>query len=98
MKLSLKEKTKLIRLSERASDLLVKMIDEELPKLKIPTEGDNEFKRILSQIYEICPLLSDSYKEMYNYAQKQKYMEEKGKKEDVYYKQLRRNSSLDDII
>ena len=66
MKLSLKEKTKLIRLSERASDLLVKMIDEELPKLKITTEGENEFKRIISQMIEICHLLSKSYKEMYS--------------------------------
>ena len=72
MKLNLEKKLRLIKLSERASDLLVEIIDESLPKTKAPTKRDVEFKEVLSRIYEICPLLSDSYTRMYNYIQKEK--------------------------
>lgn len=72
MKLTLEQRTELTGLAEKASDLLVKIIDERLPKTKKPTKTDNEFQAILSQIYPICPLLSDSYTLMYNYIQEQK--------------------------
>jgi len=84
MKLSLEEKTKLIELSEKASDLLVGIIDEALPKTKTPTENDVRFKKILSKIYQICPLLSDSYIRMYNHIQEQKISSH-----DSYVKRLR---------
>jgi len=87
MKLSLEEKTKLITFSERASDLLVKIIDKNLPKMRKPTKQDKEFKQILSKIYQICPLLSDSYVLMYNYIQKQKIS-----LGDSYFKRIRRAS------
>lgn len=86
MKLSSEEKSDLIKLSERASDLLVKIIEEELPSVRQPTDCDVEFKEVLSQIHPICPLLSDSYKIMYNHIQKQKISSG-----DTYYKRLKKN-------
>jgi len=85
MKLSLDEKLNLVKLSERASDLLVNIIDEDLPSVQQPTNRDIEFKNILSQIYQICPLLSDSYTLMYNHIQEQKISPE-----NTYYKRLRK--------
>lgn len=84
MKLTLEEKTKLIKLSERASDILVKIMDEKLPKEKTYTINDILFKGILLNIHEICPLLSDSYSIMYNYLQKQKISSK-----DNYFKQIK---------
>jgi len=83
MQLSLEEKTNLTRLSARASDLLVDIIDDDLPSLRQPTEHDLEFKDVLSQIYHICPLLSDSYTTMYNTIQEQKISAD-----HTYYKRL----------
>jgi len=85
MKLSLDEKSNLVKLSERVSDLLVDIIDEELPSVQQPTNRDIEVKDLLSQIYQICPLLSDSYTLMYNHIQEQKISSE-----DTYYKRLRK--------
>ena len=84
MKLSLDEKSNLVKLSERVSDLLVDIIDEELPSVQQPTNRDIEVKNLLSQIYQICPLLSDSYTLMYNHIQEQKISSE-----DTYYKKFR---------
>lgn len=86
MKLSLEEKTKLIELSEKASDLLVGTIDEPLPKTRTPTQNDIEFKEILSKIYQICPLLSDSYAHMYNHVQSKKR-----DSNDSYIKRISKN-------
>lgn len=85
MKLSLEEKTKLVKLGERASDLLVEIMDADLPEVQKPTKQDEEFNQVLGQIYLICPLLSDSYVLMYNHIQKQKISPE-----DTFYKNLRR--------
>jgi hypothetical protein len=90
MKLSLEKKAELSFFGIRASNLLVEIIDEPLPKEKIPTRRDIEFKEILAQINSICPLLSDSYMLMYNYIQKEK----SNPKEDSYLKHLRRNNAL----
>jgi len=87
MKLSLEEKTKLITFSERASDLLVKIIDKNLPKMRKPTKQDKEFKQILSRIYQIWPPLSDGYAVMYNYLQTGKIS-----LGDSYFKRIRRAS------
>jgi hypothetical protein len=86
MKLSLEQKTNLVSLGEKASDLLVKIIDEELPKSQQSTKTDIKLKEVLSQIYKICPLLSDSYILMYNYIQEQKISSR-----DTYYKRLRKS-------
>jgi hypothetical protein len=72
MKLSLEDKTRLIMLSEKASDLLVAIIEDKLPSSPQATNRDYEFKDTLFQIYDICPLMSDSYTIMYNYIQTQK--------------------------
>ena len=85
MKLSLEEKSRLMELGGKASDLLVNIMDENLPKTKEPTKNDTEFKEILSQIHEICPLLSDSYTGMYNYIQKQKTASK-----DYYVKRIKK--------
>lgn len=85
MKLSTEEKSNLVRLSERASNLLVDIIEENLPSVQQPTNPDIEFMKILSQIHKICPLLSDSYISMYNHIQKQKICQE-----NTYYKRLRK--------
>ena len=84
MKLSLKDLIEVKRLGESASNLLVNIMDEKLPKEKLPTEFDNEFKKVLIEIREICPLLSDSYAVMYNHIQ-----EVKISSGDGYYKRLR---------
>lgn len=86
MKLSLEEKATLTKLSERASDLLVDMINEDLPSKEKPTKKDLEFEQLLSQIYKVSPLLSDSYRTMYNYLQQQK-----ASPDDSYIKQLRKH-------
>ena len=86
MKLSLEEKTKLISLSEKASDLLVEILSENNPKEQIATERDKKIKNIFSQIHHTCPLLADGYIEMYNYIQKVKSKEEKL----TYLKRLRK--------
>ena len=85
MKLSLEQKSNLIKLSEKASDLLINIVDEDLPSVKQPTNRDLEFKKILAQIYQICPLLSDSYTLMYNHIQEQKIYPQ-----DNYCKRLRK--------
>ena len=85
MKLTLAEKTKLIELSEITAGLLVEMLEEDTPKTKKPTKRDIKFKKIISQIYGICPFLSDSYASMYNRIQKEKIS-----KGDSYVKRLRR--------
>ena len=85
MKLSLEEKTKLIELADKVSALLVGTIDEPLPKTKTPTKSDIEFKEILVKIHQICPLLSDSYTQMYNHIQ-----EQKRDSNDSYIKQLKK--------
>jgi hypothetical protein len=72
MRLSLEDTTKLTELGEIASDLLVKIMDADIQKEAVPTDMDILFKRTLTQIYSICPLLSDGYIKMYNYIQKQK--------------------------
>jgi FKBP-type peptidyl-prolyl cis-trans isomerase (trigger factor) len=71
-KLTLEETTRLTKLGEIASDLLVKIVDEHVPKEAIPTETDLLFKRTLEQIYYVCPLLSKGYVLMYNQIQKDK--------------------------
>lgn len=85
MKLSLEEKSSLIKLSEIASDLLVNIIDEDLSSVQQQTNRDIKFKNILSQIYQICPLLSDSYTAMYNHIQEQKISSK-----NTYYKKPRK--------
>jgi hypothetical protein len=87
MKLSPEEKkVKLKYLSEIASDLLVEIIDEALPKEKVPTRNDLNFKRVINNIYGLCPALSDSYKVMYNHIQ-----ENKIKPESSYVKHIKNN-------
>ena len=88
MKLTLGEKTKLIELSEMTSDLLVEMLEEDIPKTKKPTEKDIKIKKLIFEIYKICPLLSDSYASAYNCIQKGKIS-----KEDSYIKRLRRENN-----
>lgn len=77
MKLSLEDKTKLIILSERASELLVEIMNEENPKERIKTKADINFQNTLSKIFYICPQLSDGYMKMYNFIQETKSKEEK---------------------
>lgn len=77
MKLTLEQRTELTGLAERASDLLMKIIDERLPKTKTPTKTDLEFQAVLLQIHPICQWLSNSYVLMYNYIQEQKVREQK---------------------
>lgn len=72
MKLSLENRTNLIKLSERASNLLVEMIDEDIPSAERSTKREEEFEHVLSQMYKICPLLSNSYAKMYNQLQEEK--------------------------
>ena len=84
MILGAEDSIKLKELGEQASDLLVDIIDEELPDSKEPTKLDAKFNQVLTQIYQICPLLSDSYKLMYNHVQMEK--KEAG---HTYVKQLK---------
>lgn len=72
MNLKKQEKKKLIELSEIASDLLVEIMDEKPPQVRKPTKNEIEFQKTLHQIYNICPLLFDSYILMYNNIQKEK--------------------------
>lgn len=72
MKLSLEEKTRLKKLSEKCSELLVDIIDSEIPFLPISTEKDAQFIQAISQMHSICPSLSDSYVLMYNRIQRAK--------------------------
>lgn len=85
MKLSPEEKLNLVKLLERASNLLVDIIDENLPSVQQPTNRDIEFKKTLSQIYQIYPFFSDSYQLMYNHVQEQRISPE-----STYYKRLRK--------
>jgi hypothetical protein len=85
MEITLEEKSKLIELSEIASGLLVKVIDEILPEEEELTKNDMNFKKVISQIYDICPLLSDSYMLMYNHIQKEKLPPD-----NLYLKQLKK--------
>ena len=84
MKLTLTNKTELVGLSEKASDLLIKILEEKIPEAEIPTKNDLEFKRMVNQIYQISPLLSEGYIKMYNYLQKEKITPK-----SKYIKQLR---------
>jgi len=84
MKLTLANKIELIGLSEKASDLLIKILEEKIPKAEIPTKNDLEFKRMVNQIYQISPILSEGYLKMYNYLQKEKITPK-----SKYIKQLR---------
>jgi hypothetical protein len=85
MKITLEEKSRLIKFAESASELLVKIIDEDLPKEEEPSKNDVYFRHIISQINTICPLLSDSYVLMYNYIQKEKLSPD-----SLYLKRLRK--------
>jgi hypothetical protein len=87
MKLSLEKKTKLIELSERASDLIVGIMDEKLPKYRILTKYDKEFHEVIDKIEKICPLMSESYVNMYNDIQKKKIS-----KNSTYYKRLSKHN------
>jgi len=78
----------LIGLSEKASDLLIKILEEKIPKAEIPTKNDLEFKRMVNQIYQISPILSEGYLKMYNYLQKEKITPK-----SKYIKQLRINGT-----
>jgi hypothetical protein len=71
-KSSLTDEIRLIILSNQASSLILRIIDEEIPKERVPTQNDVEFQNVVNQIYLSSPLLADSYKVMYNYIQKQK--------------------------
>ncbi|OIO40562.1 hypothetical protein AUJ61_01840 [Candidatus Pacearchaeota archaeon CG1_02_30_18] len=88
MKLTLANKIELIGLSEKASDLLIKILEEKIPKAEIPTKNDLEFKRMVNQIYQISPILSEGYLKMYNYLQKEKITPK-----SKYIKQLRINGT-----
>jgi hypothetical protein len=86
MKLSLEEKTKLIILSERASELLVEILAEENPKERIQTEMDAKFHKTMAQMNYHCPALSDEYIKMYNKIQEIKAKEDGA----TYLKRLRK--------
>ncbi|MBS3085888.1 hypothetical protein J4225_04365 [Candidatus Pacearchaeota archaeon] len=72
MKLAVNKIKRLTELGEETSGLLVKIIEEPLPKKWITTNNGNKFRELLKEIYLICPLLSDSFMEMYNYVQREK--------------------------
>lgn len=72
MKLLPKEKSELIKLSEKASDLMVKIIDEPISIIPYVTRLEKEFVETIAQMHKISPLLSDSYAVMYNHIQEQK--------------------------
>jgi len=72
MKLTLANKIELIHLSEEASNLMIKFLEEKNPISKTPTKNGLKFKKTLKQIYQICPLLSEGYVKMYNHIQKEK--------------------------
>ncbi len=86
MKLSLEEKTKLIILSERASELLVEILAEENPKERIKTEADEKFHKTIGQLNFHCPALADEYMRMYNSIQEIKAKEDNAS----YLKRLRK--------
>jgi len=86
MKLSLEEKTKLIILSERASELLVEILAEENSQQRITTKKDIDFNNTMTLLHYHCPLLAEAYAKMYNFIQ-----EAKSKEEDLtYLKRLRK--------
>jgi hypothetical protein len=85
MKLSKKEEKKLIKQSKRASNLLIQIINKELPNIQEPTEEDIEFRKIITQIYQIHAPLSEIYVSIYNQIQRMKISPQ-----DQYYKQLRK--------
>jgi hypothetical protein len=78
--------TELTKLGEKASDLIVKIIYEKLPKQKMLTKYDKEFHEVIDKIEKICPLLSESYAQMYNYIQKGKIS-----KNSTYVKRLNKD-------
>ena len=86
MRFSLEKRAKLKELSERCADVLVDIIEEGLPKAQKATGKDEQFKSILFEMYNLCPLLSDSYMQMYNEIQKEKISAS-----HKYYKRLRKN-------
>ncbi|NCN51667.1 hypothetical protein GW931_01515 [archaeon] len=88
MKLTLKDKIELINLSEKASDLLIKVLEEKIPKKETPTKNDVEFQRTLTYINKISPLLSEGYTKMYNYIQEKKLNEN-----STYLKKLTKNDT-----
>ena len=88
MKLTLAEKIELTNLSEKASELLIKILEEKITVKEIPTKNDLEFKRMVNQIYQISPLLSEGYIKMYNYLQK-----EKTTPKSKYMKQLKKDGT-----
>ncbi|PJE81655.1 hypothetical protein COU58_01795 [Candidatus Pacearchaeota archaeon CG10_big_fil_rev_8_21_14_0_10_32_42] len=83
---TLAEKIDLLELSEKAANLIIKILEEKNSHSKIPTKNDLKFKETLKQIYHICPLLSDGYAEMYNFIQKEKINEKSS-----YQKRLIKN-------
>lgn len=85
MDLSREETSKLVALSETASELLVDILEEELPSQRVPTKNDLDFKKIIEQISPLCSLLAESYDLMYNHIQKQKISPESD-----YFKRIRK--------
>jgi hypothetical protein len=73
MELSREQLEKVIKLSERVSDLIVKIADEEISHLKEESETDKEVKYLIEEIKKICPVLSEGYSKMYDYLKKKQY-------------------------
>ena len=85
MKFTLEKRVRLKKLGYKASDLLIEIYDESLPKKRGPTKKDLKFKKVLCEIHKIFSPLSDAYVEMYNHIQKKKVS-----KKDSYCKILRK--------
>lgn len=100
MNLSLEEKTKLIILGEKVSELLVEILAQDNPKDRIPTQKDIDFNKTITTLNYYCPLLAEAYVKMYNFIQEAKSKEEGL----VYLKRLRKEDffkteeELKDII
>jgi len=74
-KFSLEQITKLTELGNRASDLLINMIEEELPQEKA-FERYQQFELVIKDIKKIFPPLSEAYMTMYRDAEQNKFSKE----------------------
>jgi len=72
MKFDKEELIDLDRFSVRASKLLVRIAEEELPDEEIPTELDVKYQNTIFAIREISPMIADGYMKCYNEVQRRK--------------------------
>ena len=90
MGLTPEEKEKIESATIELSDLLVSIYEEELPKDRIPTDVDSEFKEKLFELQKINSLLADGFVLMYNHIQNKKI-----KPRNSYVKRFRKETELE---